>query len=562
MNLNTRFLLLRAGIFLLFAALCWLSFSQMVKEINQQWGEQFTERQVLFDKHRTLSPLIREIRLARQMAIEPAIIEMAMHEENADVRRRALEVMEKYRFNFRDHSYFAAFSRSNHYYFNDAAGQYSGNQFRYTLSSKQKNDYWFYATLKQGSDYQVNIDPDLHLGVVKVWINVLIRSGDEVLGVIGTGIDLTDFIKDSVGIVQPGISNFFVDYSLAIQLSTDPKLIDYASIAKTAGERIKVDALLKNKDDVERLRHAAHALHSTKGHDITTLWVDYRDEKHLLGIAYLPEIDWYDLTLIDQKSLMLLHGFAWLPTAFGALFLFALLLLDYFMRKWILRPLSRLQESMQQVQQGNYDIELPPVGTGEIAALSEAFGKMLTFVRNSNQELERKVKERTEALQRLTETDPLTGLLNRRGMTERFEQEISRHARQTGTLGLLLLDLDNFKQVNDIHGHAAGDLALCAAANVLQTTKRPYDHAGRWGGEEFLLLLPECSEADLLAIAERIRLSIQSLSIETEKEIFSFTVSIGAYHSGTQQTLDAMLQHVDHALYAAKDAGRNCVVSG
>jgi diguanylate cyclase (GGDEF)-like protein len=162
-------------------------------------------------------------------------------------------------------------------------------------------------------------------------------------------------------------------------------------------------------------------------------------------------------------------------------------------------------------------------------------------------------------LQRLTEIDPLTGLLNRRGMIDRFEKEISRYTRQAGSLGLLLLDLDYFKQVNDAHGHLVGDLALCTTANILQTTKRNYDHAGRWGGEEFLLLLPDCTEADLLSIAERIRLSIEALQIDTGRNTLSFTVSIGAHYSSTPQTMDAMLHQVDKALYAAKDAGRNCV---
>jgi diguanylate cyclase (GGDEF)-like protein len=126
-------------------------------------------------------------------------------------------------------------------------------------------------------------------------------------------------------------------------------------------------------------------------------------------------------------------------------------------------------------------------------------------------------------------------------------------------MGLLLLDLDYFKQINDTYGHEAGDLALCAAANVLRSMRRSYDHVGRWGGEEFILLLPECSKDELIPIAERIREAIQSLRIDTGMHSFSFTTSIGAHHPETPQTLDAMLQQVDRALYEAKDAGRNCV---
>lgn len=559
MKLKTRFFLLMASVFLVFAVLSWLSFSEMVREINQQWGNQFAERQVLFDKHRTLSPLIREIRLARQMATEPALIEMALHEDDVEVRQRAFKVMEQYRINFRDHSYFAAMANSGKYYFNDLSGKNADNPYRYTLSRTEKNDQWFYATLKDGVDYQVNLDPDSHLGVVKVWINVLLKDGNQVLGIIGTGIDLSEFLKESVSIDQPGIHNFFVDKSMAIQLSTDHKLIDFASIAKEVSERSKIDVLFKNPADVERIRQAARRIEKNQGDEVTTMWVNYLGRQHLLGIAYLPEIGWYDLTLMDEKSLMVLHGYAWLPLIFGTFFLLSLLLLGYLLHYWILKPIYKLQSATEAIQRGNYDIDPPELGKGEIAALSNSFGQMVRFVQHTKQDLERKVAERTEDLHRLTETDPLTGLLNRRGMMDRFDKEIARQVRQNGELGLLLLDLDLFKQVNDLHGHATGDLALCATANVLHSSQRSYDHAGRWGGEEFLLLLPACSEQDLMAIAERIRESVQALRIETGTRCVTFTVSIGAHHSNSPQTLDAMLQQVDKALYAAKDAGRNCV---
>jgi diguanylate cyclase (GGDEF)-like protein len=559
MKLSVRFYLLMTAIFLSFSLVSWLAFSDMVNEINVLWGKRFAERQVLFDKHRTLSPLIREIRLARQMAAEPALIEMALHEDDAAVRRRATRVMERYRFDFRDHSYFAAFARSGNYYFNDSAGQYSDRQYRYTLSPREKRDYWFYATMKNGVDYQVNLDPDVHLGVVKVWINVLLKNGSEVLGVIGTGIDLTEFLKESVDINQPGVDTFFVDKSLAIQLSADPRLIDYASIAKTAGERIKIDVLFKNPADIEKLRQMAIDLEKLQGGEVSTLWVDYRGEKRLLGMAYLPEVGWYDLTLMDEKSLQVLRGFTWLPLLLGAIFLMAMLILGFLLHRWVLNPIARLTKATEHIQHGNFDIEPPIVGKGEISVLSRSFWQMVEFVRNTNVELERKVNERTQDLLRLTEIDYLTGLLNRRGMTDKLEKEVARQARQGGSMGLLLLDLDHFKLVNDNYGHAAGDLAICATANILRSLKRSYDYAGRWGGEEFIVLLPECDEDEMVAIAERIREAIRNLHIETGTRTFTFTVSIGAHYPSSPQTLDAMLQQADKALYAAKEAGRDCV---
>jgi diguanylate cyclase (GGDEF)-like protein len=558
MNLKARFLLLMALIFVGFLSITWYLSDRLINELDRQWGEQFAERQVMFDKYRTLAPLIREIALARQMAAEPAIIDMALHERDPERRRHGIAAMEKYRFNFRDHSYFAAFAQSGNYYYNDAAGQYAGKQLRYVLSPTAPADKWFYATLVDGKEYQVNLDPDVHLKVTKAWINVLVRSGSETLGIVGTGIDLTDLINETVKITQPGIHNMFIDKSMAIQLNSDPELIDYMTVAKDVGQRIKIDVLLKNPADVDRLRQAMIGLERSPK-DIAVLKVDYMGGKHLLGVAFLPEIGWYDLTLMDAHSLNLSDNLFAGPILFGFALLLALLTVGWALRRWILNPIAALKASTDKIRNGDFEVDPPLAGQDEIAHLSRSFESMARFVIDSNHDLEEKVRERTKELHRLSEIDPLTALLNRRGMLERFVGEIARQARQGGSMGILLLDLDHFKDINDTYGHAAGDLALCEVAKVLQSTKRTYDHAARWGGEEFLMLMPDCPKADLLGIAERIRAEIAALRIQAGGGSFNFTASIGAHHPDTPQTLDTMLQKVDGALYAAKDGGRNRV---
>lgn len=558
MKLRTRFLLLMSAIFVGFMLITWLLSQQLLEKVNQQWGSQFSQRQVLYDKYRTLMPLLREIALARQMAAEPAIIDMALHEYDPEMRRRGIAAMERYRFNFRDHSYFAAFAGSGNYYFNDAANQYAGKQLRYVLSPTKSQDKWFYATLADGKEYQVNIDPDVHLKVTKAWINVLIRSGNETLGIIGTGIDLTDLVKETVSISQHGVKNLFIDKSMAIQLNSDLQLIDYMTVAKDIGQRIKVDMLLKNPADIAHLRQVMQKLEESPA-DNATLWVDYEGDKYLLGVAYLPEVGWYDLTLMEKQSLDPFSALAMGPILFGLVLLFALLIVGWALRRWILAPIAALRASTEKIRHGDFVIDPPPGGSDEIADLSRSFERMARAVTESTHELEHKVRERTEELRQLTEIDPLTGLLNRRGMSERCEKEIARQARQGGDIGLLLLDLDHFKRINDTYGHAAGDLALCEAAKVIQSSKRSYDHAARWGGEEFLLLLPNCVKSDLLVIAERIRENIHALKIQAGNQTFAFTVSIGAHHPNIPQTMDTMLQKADGALYTAKEAGRDCV---
>ncbi len=558
MNLRQKFSLLIFGLLLGFSTLAWLFSLQLLSQVDEKWAALFAGRQVMFDKHRTLLPLTREIALARQMAADPALLEMALHEDDPKVRERAIEVMETYRLNFRDRSYFAAFADSGNYYFNDAANQFFGRQLRYMLTRDNPNDKWFYSTLESGKDYQVNVDPDVHLGVTKVWINVLVKHDNRALGVIGTGIDITEFLRETVDIHQPGVHNLFVDRDMAIQLYREAELIDYASITKDVKHRSKVDVLLTDPDDIESLRKTMRQLEQS-GEALSTLWVTFRGERHLLGVAYLPEIGWFDLTLMDTRVLFSPQSLLLVPLLFGIALALSLLLVGWLVHRWILAPVAKLRDSMAKVQQGNYLVDFPAPGKGEIGALSRQFIDMVGVVRDTRNELEEKVRQRTEELLRLTEVDQLTGLFNRRGMLERFDQEVARQQRQGGALGLLLLDLDHFKRINDEYGHAAGDAALCSFASVILDSIRPYDHAARWGGEEFLVLLAECDEDALLGVAERIRNGIAQMEISWGDGLFRCTTSVGAYFAPEPEDRDSMLRKADKALYRAKEDGRDCV---
>lgn len=558
MNLRQKFSLLIFGLLLGFSTLAWLFSLQLLSQVDEKWAALFAGRQVMFDKHRTLLPLTREIALARQMAADPALLDMALHEDDPAVRARAIAVLETYRLNFRDRSYFAAFAASGNYYFNDAADQFAGRQLRYMLSQANPNDKWFYSTLESGKDYQVNVDPDAHLGVTKVWINVLVKQGGRVLGVIGTGIDITDFLRETVDIHQPGVHNLFVDRDMAIQLYREAELIDYASITKDVKHRSRVDVLLENPDDIENLRKTMRSLEQS-GDAVSTLWVTFRGERYLLGVAWLPEIGWFDLTLMDPRTLFSPQSLLLVPLLFGVALVLALLLVGWLVHRWVLAPIAKLHASMAEVQRGNYQVDLPAIGKGEICALSRQFTDMVGVVRNTRNDLEDKVRQRTGELLRLTEIDQLTGLFNRRGMQERFDQEVARQERQGGALGLLLLDLDHFKRINDEYGHAAGDVALCSFSTVILDSIRAYDHAARWGGEEFLVLLAECDEDALLGVAERIRTEIERMAIPWGEGTFHCTASIGAYYAPDPEDQDSMLRKADKALYRAKEDGRNCI---
>ncbi len=167
-----------------------------------------------------------------------------------------------------------------------------------------------------------------------------------------------------------------------------------------------------------------------------------------------------------------------------------------------------------------------------------------------------------ERLQYQATHDSLTGLLNRAAVLEALRNELERADRQNFVLSMMLADIDHFKQVNDTYGHAIGDAVLCEAAHRMRSAVRAYDTVGRYGGEEFLFIMPGCDRSDAVSQADRIRLGITERPIELSSATISFTLSMGIVvrESGSTGDLDALIQEADAALYQAKLLGRNRVV--
>lgn len=156
-------------------------------------------------------------------------------------------------------------------------------------------------------------------------------------------------------------------------------------------------------------------------------------------------------------------------------------------------------------------------------------------------------------------TDPLTGAFNRRGFDEIFERELARSLRTGSGLALALIDLDDFKRLNDTLGHQAGDDALVHLVNVLRGAMRPTDVLCRFGGEEFVLLLPDTSLADAEAAITRFRHEFSTHPLPGHDYFLSF--SAGVVVQTPAETLDTLIGRADTATYAAKRAGKNCVIA-
>lgn len=397
LNLQPRFLLIIGASVLCFALVIWWVFSQEGERLVERIGARFAEKQVLYDKARTLQPLIREVALARRMADSAVIKQWVKNEQNPQLRRQAMTEIEQFRQHFQDGSYFLALTQSGHYYFNDAARQYANNQLRFTLDPAKPGDAWFYATIKSGEDYQINVDPNTHLGVTKVWINVLLRDGDKVLGMLGTGLDLTDFIRNVADIPQPGVTNLFVNRDAAIQIYRDIGYIDFSSITKTPMQQHSIDLLLEKPDDRTWIRQAINQLaHGSSS--VATRFVQIKGKRYLAGVVALPEVGWYDITLLDLTVLLPQHDFLEMGLAVGGAALGLLLILAFTLHRLVLRPVAVLTDAAARISRGDYAPAPLEKGSGEVGQLAAQFQLMADAVYQTHNWLENEIEKHTRQL--------------------------------------------------------------------------------------------------------------------------------------------------------------------
>ena len=186
-------------------------------------------------------------------------------------------------------------------------------------------------------------------------------------------------------------------------------------------------------------------------------------------------------------------------------------------------------------------------------------GGFISGLRGKLRQRNRELGAAMEQIRELVNVDSLTGVYNRRRLFEVIHEESSRYSRSPGSFSICLLDIDHFKQVNDTYGHQAGDIILKAVAQGVAGDLRTIDCFGRYGGEEFLIVLPQTPLDGARIKAERVLARVASLKFPLIGDDFQVTVSIGVAEYHNDETTDDTLQRADKALYEAKDAGRNIV---
>lgn len=258
------------------------------------------------------------------------------------------------------------------------------------------------------------------------------------------------------------------------------------------------------------------------------------------------------LVLVSDTELLWtkIRDFIFVQIAASVVTLVMLLFLSLRWRALFTQPITDLIAAMQKVAvTKNYRSSLNSRRRDEFDDLYQGFNAMLA-----------EISERDERLSKLATTDALTGLANRRHALETMQTMATRAYRKDEPLGVILLDIDFFKRVNDRYGHPVGDLVIREIATILQASAREYDLVARFGGEEFLVLCDGGTLETAVAMAERIRLAVEGRRIEyLPGEFLSVSVSLGVCSAMPQAAspIEQWIQVADQALYRAKESGRN-----
>lgn len=384
------------------------------------------------------------------------------------------------------------------------------------------------------------------------------RPDGSVAGVLGIH-GSWDWVRDSVERLLKGTPNslqqsiFIFDSKGALIYAPQGVMAPYTDL----GQALPLNA--------QELHHA------TVGKPVQAVWKD-RAAPYLTTAVQLSEastdLGWW---IVARQPIETAYADAnrvlWIALAVGLVFGFLAALVAWYLAWGVSSDLKVLAHAAKQLQSGEIGQALPVTGhTREVLQLSESLSHMTQKLLNANNEMKEQVRLRTLELQaanreleRQATTDPLTNLLNRRGFEARATQVLALAKRHQRPVSVLSLDIDFFKRINDSYGHDVGDTVLQTLAHTLAERARQSDLVARFGGEEFLLLLPDTDLQGAQAMAEALRQSVANMPMGTAGHI---TISIGVSSwrpDAPQDGLNETIKRSDEALYQAKQSGRNRV---
>ena len=341
-----------------------------------------------------------------------------------------------------------------------------------------------------------------------------------------------------------------------------------------------------NMSEMNQLQMLASEINKSAEFKITTLldndgteyiitFQQIKEDKLAKRTLYLslvmPLSDIYSMSYQIKKQLM--SDLLWHVDSTAIVSIIILLIVSILAIFFALKETKQIRlinDGILNIKKRNFTDQIKIISSDDLGDLAQTFNEMTTEIQKTYQDLEdhaigleEKVNERTQEienknrqLKELVVRDHLTGLFNRTKLDEVLDYEYKRSKRHNTVFGVIMVDIDFFKKVNDTHGHQAGDTVLCEFATLLEENSRETDTVGRWGGEEFLIIVENIDKEAILKLAEKLRICVDEYKFSIVKHK---TASFGVSIYQTEDEINKIVARADIALYKAKHNGRNRV---
>lgn len=411
LSLQTRFLLIFGASSLFLALAVWIAFNNITDRMIEHIGTRFAENQAFYDKTHTLQPLIQKAVLIRRIADSAAIRRWAAHEQNPQLYRQALAEMKM--LSAQNDGYLVLITKSGNYYSGDT-GEQSPKEAHHTPYPEKPGDAWLHAASRNALGNDINVEGSTDPDTGEIWISAPLRDGDKVLGVIGASMRSSDFTSPATDASQSGVSSIFIGRDAAIHIHRGIEHIDFSGAANPPARKLNINQMLDEPEDMDWIRQsigqienggqaAVRALH-IKGKrylassPVATKFVHINGKHYLASMTALPEVGWYDITLMDTSVLLSQHDFMEIWLMIGAVALGLMVILLFSLRRLVLHPVAVLTAASDRIRQGDYAGVSTKKGSGEIGRLTVQFQAMRHAVHKTHNWMEDEIRKRTRQL--------------------------------------------------------------------------------------------------------------------------------------------------------------------
>ncbi|MCA1742722.1 MAG: cache domain-containing protein, partial [Desulfovibrionales bacterium] len=277
----------------------------ILEEGKAHFGRAYAENFTLFRAQKIKEPVSRELALANRFA-ESVLLRQWFEDPGSENKRSFFfQEADGYQEAFQGNNYFLINHKTLAYYFNGPDKEYSQEP-RYYLNPDNADDEWYFSTIKNFDTFTINVNPDVHLNNVQVWVDVMIWNEGEKIGMAGTGLELSAFLEEFIAVQEPGVTPMILDSEGLIQAHPDQSLIAFGSGAETDTQesadkgQSSLLNLLSGPEQAERLKQAMQKAEDNP-EQVQTFWAELDGKTQLLALNWLPELGWHVVTAVDLQ---------------------------------------------------------------------------------------------------------------------------------------------------------------------------------------------------------------------------------------------------------------------